>query len=87
MPAEMSLDSSPRSARDAGLIVGSLVDSGPYGTWIGFRHLQTGQVMGWGAKDLYSAWLPAGDYEVQEMGSPRHDGPVWRAPAFHREAG
>lgn len=71
MPAEMSLDSSPRSARDAGLIVGSLVDGGPYGTWIGFRHLQTGQAMGWGAKDLYSAWLPAGDYEVQEMGSRR----------------
>ncbi len=71
MPAEMQLDSQQSSAKDAGMVVGALVGGGPYGTYLEFRHLATGKVYGWGAKDYYSAWLPAGEYEVSQLGSRR----------------
>ncbi|HWD33223.1 MAG TPA: hypothetical protein VG536_16695 [Pseudomonas sp.] len=69
MPAEMALDSRVYSADNAGVVVGALLNAGPYGTWLEFRNVHTGKSFGWGAKDYYSAWLPAGDYEVSSLGS------------------
>lgn len=71
MPEEMTLDSKVNSAQNAGLVVGALINGGPYGTWLEFRDTRTGKSYGWGAKDYYSAWLPAGEYEVYKLGSRR----------------
>ncbi|OLS62694.1 hypothetical protein [Pseudomonas putida] len=69
MPEEMALDSKVYSANNAGLVTGALADTGPYGTWLEFRDVRTGKSFGWAAKGYYSAWLPAGDYEVSGLGS------------------
>jgi hypothetical protein len=69
MPAEITLNSKAHSAENAGLIVGALIEGGPYGTWIEFRDVNTAKTYGWGAKNYYSAWLPAGVYEVSRLGS------------------
>lgn len=69
MPDEMALDSKVYSAQNAGLVLGALVQGGPWGTWIDFREVNTGKTYGWGTKDYYSAWLPAGTYDVDELGS------------------
>ncbi|WP_434157808.1 hypothetical protein [Stutzerimonas stutzeri] len=69
MPTEMQLDSPVSSSKNSGMVVGALVGGGPYGTYLEFRHLATGKVYGWGAKDYYSAWLPAGEYEVSQLGA------------------
>lgn len=71
MPDEIKLDSTVYSAQNAGLVVGAMADSGPYGTWIEFLNLDTGKSFGWGVQDYYSAWLPPGSYEVHSMGSRR----------------
>lgn len=71
MPAEMALDSKVYSAQNAGLVVGALIEGGPYGTWLEFHDINTGKDYGWGAKNYYSAWLPAGEYEVKALGSRR----------------
>ena len=71
MPEEIRLDSKVYSEENAGLVVGAMVNSGPYGTWLEFHNLKTDQRFGWGAKDYYSAWLPEGDYEVSSLGSRR----------------
>lgn len=71
MPTEMALESKVYSAQNAGLVVGALTEAGPYGTWLEFRNIETGQSYGWGAKDYYSAWLPSGEYEVHRLGSRR----------------
>lgn len=71
MPPEMELDSKVYSGQNAGIVVGALIEGGPYGTWLEFRQTETGQSFGWGAKDYFSAWLPAGDYEVHTLGSRR----------------
>lgn len=71
MPADMTLDSKEYSAQNAGLVVGALIEGGPYGTWLEFRDINTDKSYGWGAKDYYSAWLPDGDYEVRELGARR----------------
>lgn len=71
LPPEMALDSKVYSAENAGLVLGSLIEGGPYGTWISFREVNTGKTYGWGPKDYYSAWMPAGTYEVSDLGSRR----------------
>ncbi|MDO7928880.1 hypothetical protein Q6A51_19000 [Pseudomonas sp. KFB-139] len=71
MPDEMKLDSKVYSAQNAGLVVGTFIQEGAFGTWLGFRDVNTGKNYGWGAKDYYSAWLPAGEYEVSRMGARR----------------
>ncbi|WP_231570157.1 MULTISPECIES: hypothetical protein [Pseudomonas] len=71
MPEEMGLDSKVYSEKNAGLVVGAMVNSGPYGTWLEFRNIKTDKRFGWGAKDYYSVWLPAGEYEVSSLGSRR----------------
>ncbi|QXI40763.1 hypothetical protein [Pseudomonas xantholysinigenes] len=71
MPAEMALDSPVYSASNAGLVVGSLNGAGPYGTWLEFRDEHSAKTFGWAAKDYYSAWLPAGTYQVSSLGSRR----------------
>lgn len=73
MPEDMTLDSKVNSAQNAGLVVGALVnnDGGAFGTWLEFRDTRTGKSYGWGAKDYYSAWLPAGDYELYKVGARR----------------
>ncbi|MGE8496073.1 MAG: hypothetical protein ACN6O6_01085 [Pseudomonas sp.] len=71
MPEEMALDSTVHSEANAGLVVGALIEGGPYGTWLEFRDINTGKTYGWGAKNYYSAWLPAGEYEVSSLGSRR----------------
>ena len=71
MPAEVALDSKAYSAENAGLVVGALIEGGPYGTWLEFRDVNTAKTYGWAAKDYYSAWLPAGVYEVSRLGSRR----------------
>lgn len=71
MPTEIALGSKVYSAQNAGLVVGALIEGGPYGTWLEFREINTDKNYGWGAKDYYSAWLPAGEYEVQALGSRR----------------
>ncbi|QLF94222.1 hypothetical protein HW090_13865 [Pseudomonas sp. ABC1] len=71
MPEEMSLGSKVYSERNAGLVVGAMVGSGPYGTWLEFREINTDKRFGWAVKDYYSAWLPAGEYEVSSLGSRR----------------
>ena len=69
VPPEIALDSKVYSAENAGLVVGSFVQAGPYGTWMDFRNVNTGKQYGWGAKDYYSVWLPSGDYEVDQLGA------------------
>ncbi|MDZ5602766.1 hypothetical protein SJI00_08270 [Pseudomonas sp. RP23018S] len=71
LPAEMAVDSPLYNQNNAGLVVGSLSDGGPYGTFLEFRNKATGDVRGWGPKDDYAAWLPAGDYEVTQLGHRR----------------
>lgn len=71
LPEEMALTSKTYSAQNAGLVVGALVSDGPYGTWLQFSDINTGKTYGWGAKDYYSVWLPAGDYQVSELGARR----------------
>jgi hypothetical protein len=68
MPAEMVLDPKVHPPQ-GGVVVGALINGGPYGTWLEFRDTRTGKSFGWGPKDYYSAWLPAGEYEVQGLGS------------------
>lgn len=71
MPKEMALDSKVSSAQRAGLVVGALLDTdrGAFGTWLEFRDTRTGQTYGWAVQDYYSAWLPAGEYEVFKLGA------------------
>lgn len=45
-----------------------------------FRDIKTGKTYGWGAKDYYSAWLPAGQYEVSALGSRRGVMGPYQAP-------
>jgi hypothetical protein len=71
LPPSMALDSKEYNAQNAGLVVGSLIEGGPYGTWLEFRDIKTGKTFGWGPKDDYSAWLPAGEYEVSSLGHRR----------------
>ncbi|NVZ71754.1 hypothetical protein [Pseudomonas costantinii] len=71
LPPEMALDSKVYSVENAGIVLGALVDGGPYGTWLSFRDVDTGKEYGWGPKDYYSAWLPAGTYEMTDLGSRR----------------
>lgn len=71
MPDDMKLESKVYSAQNAGLVVGSFIQQGAFGTWIALHNIQSGKTYGWGAKDYYSAWLPAGEYEVTEMGARR----------------
>ncbi|KTB84833.1 hypothetical protein AO070_01495 [Pseudomonas syringae pv. syringae PD2766] len=71
MPAEMALDSKTYSAQNAGLIAGALIKGGDFGTWFELRDINTGKTYGWAAKDYYSAWLPAGEYELYRLGSRR----------------
>lgn len=71
LPPEMALDSKVYSTENAGLVLGSLIEGGPYGTWISFRNVNSGKTYGWAPKDYYSAWLPAGTYEVNDLGSRR----------------
>jgi len=71
LPPEMALDSPVYNAKNAGLVVGTLIEGGPYGTYLEFRDNKTDKTYGWGPKDDYSAWLPAGDYEVSRLGHRR----------------
>ncbi|WP_259755455.1 hypothetical protein [Pseudomonas sp. GCEP-101] len=73
MPEDMALDSKVSSERNAGLVVGALVnpDGGNFGTWLEFRDVRTGKRYGWAAEGYFSAWLPPGDYEVSSIGSRR----------------
>ena len=71
VPPEIALDSKVNSAQNAGLVVGSFIQGGPYGTWMNFRNVDTDKSYGWGAKDYYSVWLPAGEYEVTQLGARR----------------
>ncbi|MDS9879073.1 hypothetical protein RMI40_30015 [Pseudomonas protegens] len=71
MPAEMALNSPVYNAQNAGLVVGALLEGGPYGTYLEFRDIKSDKTYGWGPKDDYSAWLPAGDYEVSRLGHRR----------------
>ncbi|WP_085600169.1 MULTISPECIES: hypothetical protein [unclassified Pseudomonas] len=71
LPPEMALDSKVYCAENAGLVLGALIEGGPYGTWISFRDVNSGKTYGWAPKDYYSAWLPAGTYEVNDLGSRR----------------
>ncbi|MGC5703158.1 hypothetical protein J4P02_23440 [Pseudomonas sp. NFXW11] len=71
MPAEMALNSPVYNAQNAGLVVGTLLEGGPYGTYLEFRDIKSDKTYGWGPKDDYSAWLPAGDYEVSRLGHRR----------------
>lgn len=80
MPEEMAVNSTVQSEANAGLVVGALIQGGPYGTWLEFRDIKTGKTYGWGAKDYYSAWLPAGQYEVSALGSRRGVMGPYQAP-------
>lgn len=71
LPPEMALDSKVYSAENAGIVLGALVEGGPYGTWLTFRDVNTGKEYGWAPKDYYSAWLPASTYEMTDLGSRR----------------
>jgi hypothetical protein len=71
MPAPMALDSTVYNEQNAGLVVGALIQDGPYGTYLEFRDITSDKTYGWGAKDDYSAWLPAGEYEVSRLGHRR----------------
>ncbi|MBD1553111.1 hypothetical protein [Pseudomonas typographi] len=69
MPTSMALDSTAYNAQNAGLVVGALIEGGLYGTYLEFRDTSNGKTYGWGAQDDYSAWLPAGEYEVSRLGN------------------
>ncbi|WP_024656852.1 hypothetical protein N027_06200 [Pseudomonas syringae USA007] len=71
MPPDMALGSKTYSAQNAGLIVGALIEGGDGGTWFELRDINTGKTYGWAARDYYSAWLPAGEYELYRLGSRR----------------
>lgn len=71
MPTSMALDSTVYNAQNAGLVVGELLEGAPYGTFLKFRDTNTGKTYGWSAQDDYSAWLPAGEYEVSRLGHRR----------------
>ncbi|MDU8498113.1 hypothetical protein RYB01_02830 [Pseudomonas syringae] len=71
IPSETALNSTTYSAQNAGLIVGALVNGEGYGTWFELRNTDTGKTYGWAARDYYSAWLPAGNYELQRLGGRR----------------
>lgn len=71
MPAEMALNSPVYDAKNAGLVVGTLLEGGPYGTYLEFRNVNSNKTYGWGPKDDFSAWLPAGDYQVSRIGHRR----------------
>lgn len=71
LPKDNALNSSVYNAQNAGLVVGTLIEGGPYGTYLEFRDIKGGKTYGWGPKDDYSAWLPAGDYEVSRLGHRR----------------
>lgn len=71
MPTEMALDSTTYNAQNAGLVVGALIEGGPYGTYLEFQDINSHKTYGWGPKDDYSAWLPAGEYEVTRLGHRR----------------
>lgn len=68
-PPANALGSAVYSQANAGLVLGAIARGGPYGTGISFKHLPTGQLFSWSIKDYYSAWLPAGEYEVESLGS------------------
>lgn len=69
LPAEMALNSPVYDEKNAGLVVGALLEGGPCGTYLEFRDTKSNQTYGWGPKDDYAAWLPAGDYEVSGLGN------------------
>lgn len=71
MPPEMALNSPVNNAKNSGLVVGSLIEGGPYGTYLEFRDIKSNKTYGWGPKDDYSGWLPAGEYEVSRLGHRR----------------
>ncbi|WP_245586752.1 hypothetical protein [Pseudomonas cremoricolorata] len=71
LPPEMALESTKYNQDNAGLVVGSLTGGGPYGTFLQLRNIASGELHGWGQKDDYAAWLPAGEYEVSRLGSRR----------------
>ncbi|WP_024694854.1 hypothetical protein [Pseudomonas syringae] len=71
MPTAMTLDSTVYNVHNAGVVVGALIEGGPYGTYLEFRDTRSGKTYGWGARDDYSAWLPAGEYEVSRLGHRR----------------
>lgn len=71
LPPDMAVDSPVYNQANAGLVVGSLSNGGPYGTFLEFRNLASGALHGWGPKDDYAVWLPAGEYEVAHIGNRR----------------
>lgn len=71
MPEDIALNSSVHNAQNAGLVVGTLLEGGPYGTYLEFRDIKSDKTYGWAPKDDYSAWLPAGEYEVSRLGNRR----------------
>ncbi|AHZ77140.1 hypothetical protein DW66_2629 [Pseudomonas putida] len=52
-------------------MIGALIGGGPYGTYLEFQDINSHKTYGWGPKDDYSAWLPAGEYEVTRLGHRR----------------
>lgn len=88
VPSEIDLDSQVYNAENAGLAVGSLTGSGPYGTWLEFREVESGKSYGWGAKDDYAVWLPPGKYEVYKLGARQGVMGAFSAPlTFSLEVG
>jgi len=71
LPKDMALDSPVYNSQNAGLVFGTLIEGGPYGTYLEFRDIKSDKTFGWGPKDDYSAWLPAGVYEVSRLGHRR----------------
>jgi hypothetical protein len=52
MPASLALDSPVYNAQNAGLVTGTLIGGGPYGTYLEFRNMTRNQVYGWGARKI-----------------------------------
>ncbi|RZI73410.1 MAG: hypothetical protein EOP13_12010 [Pseudomonas sp.] len=83
LPEDIALNSPVYNAQNAGLVVGTLIEGGPYGTYLEFRDIKSDKIFGWGPKDDYSAWLPAGDYEVSRLGNRRGVmGPYYKSLRF-----
>lgn len=59
------------SFENAGLVIGYVESQAPFGTFIGFTNLSTGERFEHpGAREIF-IWLPEGEYEISEIGSRR----------------